>query len=159
MPAVRANPNRIKRHRSYTAGELADRFGIHKNTVRHWRQHGLAPIDGNRPVLFHGEAVRAFLAKRNADRKCPCPPGTLFCLKCRAPRAPALGMVEYLPITAASGNLRALCEHCETMMHRRVRRADIERVMPGLSLQITQAAPRLNGQASPSLNCDSTKRG
>ena len=48
MPAVRANPNRIKRHRSYTAGELAHCFGVHKNTVRHWRQHGLAPIDGNR---------------------------------------------------------------------------------------------------------------
>jgi len=73
----RVNPGAVKMHRSYTAGELADRLGVHKNTIRHWEAAGLSPIDRTRPLLFQGETVRAFLKRRNASRKCPCPPGTL----------------------------------------------------------------------------------
>jgi len=155
MPAIRANPNLIKLHRSYDISELAARLGVHKNTVRLWRRIGLCPIDDKRPALFHGQTVREFLAKRNASRKCACPPGTLYCLRCRQPRAPALGMVEYISITPTSGNLRALCECCETVMHRRVRQPAITAVMPGFEVQIAQGLPRLSGQASPSVICDS----
>lgn len=159
MPASRANPMRVKLHRCYSAPELAACCGVHKNTVRHWHRQGLAPIDDTRPLLFHGETIRAFLAKRNASRKQPCQPGTIYCLRCRAPRAPALGMVEYVPITPASGNLRALCECCEAMMHRRVRQAEIAKVMPNFAVQITQDQPSLSGRANPSLNCDLGKDG
>lgn len=159
MPARRANPNRIKLHRSYTANELAICCGVHKNTVRHWQKQGLCPVDGNRPILFHGSAAREFLTKRNSARKRPCPPGTMYCLRCRQPRAPALDMVEYVPITAKSGNLRALCECCEALIHRRVRQPDIGKTMPGLPVQIRQDHPSLSGRTSLSLNCDLSKRG
>ena len=154
MPARRVNPYRIKLHFSYTASELAECCGAHKNTVRHWQRHGLCPIDNSRPALFHGATVREFLLKRNASRKRPCPPGTLYCLRCRQPRPPALAMVEYVARNAVSGNLRAFCECCETMMHRQVRLTDIGIVFPGLSIQSAQAPLGIGGQTQPSLNCN-----
>lgn len=194
MATRRANPNLVKLHRSYTITELAACFDVHKNTVRNWQRQGLPPIDNSRPTLFHGGTVRNFLKQRNANRKQPCPPGTIYCLRCRQPRKPALGMVDYVPITPTSGNLRAMCKHCETIMHRHTRKADLPRVMPDCTIHEApslpqsrhrplerrgelktamplhpdtggpaknqtcilnfEGPPRLNGQTSPSLNCD-----
>ena len=154
MPARRINPYLIKVHRSYSAGELAACCGVHKNTVRNWQAQGLEPIDKGRPVLFMGSTARAFFLRRKASRKRPCPPGSLYCFRCRAPRKPALGMVELVQMTPACGNLRALCECCEAMMHRRVRIADLASVMPSLEIQTAQALPCLSGRNPPSLNCD-----
>lgn len=154
MGAIRANPNAVKIHRSYSVDELAKRLGIHKNTVRNWQGKGLAAIDGSRPVLFHGGAVRTFLTKQNASRKRPCPPGTLYCFRCRAPRPPALGMIEFVPLRPLSGNLRAMCGTCEAMMHRSARKAELAAIMPNLAVQIVEAEQRLIGSPSPSLNCD-----
>lgn len=154
MAAKRANPNVIKLHRSYSIAELAARLIVHKNTVRLWQRDGLQPLDRKRPILFQGAAVRAFLRHRNASRKRPCPPGTIYCFKCREPHRPALAMVDYRPITATSGNLAALCETCGTAMHRRVRQGSIAAAMPGIRVQLVEASPRLKGSPSPSLNCD-----
>lgn len=159
MPARRVNPNVVKLHRSYSVDELARCFDVHKNTVRHWQAKGLEPIDKGRPVLFQGAAVRDFLGNRNASRKQACPPGTLYCFRCRSPRAPALGMVDLVPMRPGSGNLRALCECCETIMHRRIREADIAKIMPGCIVQLAQGQPRLCGQTAPSLNCDLERQG
>ena len=154
MAARRINPYAVKVHRSYDTGELAGCLGVHKNTVRHWQREGLKPNDTRRPLLFQGERVRAFLTARIAKRKRPCPPGTLYCFRCRQPRPPALGMVDYLAVTAASGNLRAMCTICETIMHRRVRRTALSAIMPGLDVQFGEAPPRLKGRPPPSLVCD-----
>ena len=151
---ARANPRAVKLHRSYSVPELAACLRVHKNTVRHWQAGGLKPNDHTRPLLFQGAAVRAFLEKRNASRKRPCPPGTFYCFRCREPRAPALGMVEYVPSTPVTGSLQALCGACEAMMYRRARKADLTRIMPGLDVQSTLASPRLKGRPSPSLNSD-----
>lgn len=159
MPARRANPNRVKQHRSYSVDELARCYEVHKNTVRNWQRDGLKPIDNARPILFQGAAVRDFLTTRNSIRKTPCPPGTLYCFHCRSPRAPALGMVDYVPMRPGGGNLRALCECCETIMHRRVREADIAAIMPGCTVQFAQDQPSLSGQTAPSLNCDFKRQG
>ena len=154
MPVRRINPYAIKVHRSYDTGELADCLGVHKNTVRHWQRDGLKPNDKGRPLLFQGERVRAFLMARIASRKRPCTPGTLYCFRCRQPQPPALGMVDYLAVTAASGNLRAICGKCEAIMHRRVRRSALAAIMPRLDVQFGEAPLRLKGRPSPSLNCD-----
>lgn len=157
MPAKRVNPNVVKVHRSYSVPELASRCGVHKNTVRNWQAEGLKPIDKARPVLFQGQAIRDFLRQRNASRKCPSAPGMLYCLRCRHSRRPALGMVEYVPLRPASGNLRALCEVCEATMHRSVREDDLAKVMPGIDVQLAHGKPRLIRRAWPSLNCDLEK--
>jgi hypothetical protein len=122
--------------------------------VRHGQAKGLVPIDTGRPVLFQGAAVRDFLIKRNSARKTTCRPGTLYCFRCREPRAPALGMVDFLPLHPGTGNLRAFCECCETIMHRRVREADIAKVIPGCTVQFVQGQPSLSGRTAPSLYCD-----
>lgn len=157
MTTRRANPNKVKLHRSYSIAELASCLGIHKNTIRNWQSDGLEPTDDVRPTLFHGGAVRQFLRERNKARKQPCPAGTIFCMRCREPRAPALGMVEYVPITRSSGNLRALCETCECLMHRRTRESDIYRVMPNIEIQTSHAPSSISEKATPSDNCDLRK--
>lgn len=158
MTRHRSNPNIIKIHRNYTVRELADRLGVHKNTVRHWQRNGLAPIDGQRPHLFKGAAVRAFLAARCAKRKRPCPAGTLYCFRCREPRQPVSTCVEYVPMRPASGNLRGICTACGTVMHRRVRQGAIHSVLPGLLVQIREAPPRLSESLDRSLDCDQERR-
>jgi len=157
MPPHRPTPHRVKLHRIYSAAELAACCGVHKNTVRHWQAKGLEPVSNGRPTLFDGGTVRAFLAKRSASRKRPCPPGTLYCFKCRQPRAPAMGMVEATRQNATTGNLVALCETCGTMMHRRTRLAAITAIMPDLAVQIREAGPRLPERNAPSLNCANRK--
>ena len=150
----RINPQRVKIHRNYSARELADVLGVHKNTVGHWQRNGLAPIEKRRPYLFQGAIVRAFLLSRNRARKRPCPAGMLYCFKCRQPRRPVPNSIEYIPKPSGPGNLRAVCSACGTSMNRRARQAAITSVLPGLLVQITQALPRLNGSSSPSLNRD-----
>ena len=157
MPAVRANPYKVKLHRSYTVPELAVCLGVHKNTIRNWQREGLEPVDSSRPALFHGANVRDFLLNRNNARKRPCAPGTIYCLRCRQPRPPSLGMVDYLPMTLESGNLRALCRECQGVMHRRVRRIEIARIMPGCTVQMAQVPPSITGRGDPCLNCDLDK--
>lgn len=154
MSGRRANPNRVKIHTNYTARELADRLGVHKNTVRHWQRKGLNPIDSRRPLLFKGAAVRTFLVEQNSRRKRPCPVGTLYCFRCREPRAPVPTSLQYVALRPGSGNLGGICADCGTVMHRRVRQSAIHTVLPGLFVQIREAPPRLNGSSSPSLNCD-----
>ena len=139
MPSRRVNPNIIEIHRCYTVGELADRLGVHKNTVRNWQRDGLTPIDDCRPILFQGASVRDFLNERNVSRKVPCGPGLFYCLRCREPRSPAGEMVDFLPVTERSGNLRAICETCGVFMHRRASVTAIAAAMPGINVQVVQA--------------------
>ena len=157
MPANRANHHRVKLHRIYSARELANCCGVHKNTVRNWQADGLEPVSKGRPTLFQGATIRAFLDKRNASRKRPCPPGTLYCFKCRHPRAPAMGMVEAVRQNATTCNLRAICEACGTMMHRNTRLTQIAAIMPNLDVQIREANSRILERITPSLNCDNQK--
>lgn len=154
MGVRRINPNLAKIHHSYTPRELADRLGVHKNTIRHWQRNGLRPIDDQRPYVFDGSVIRQFLRLRNQSQKRPCPVGTIYCFGCHEPRRPSPTSIEYAPTRIGAGNLRALCSECGTVMCRRVRQDDIAAVLPGLPVQIRQASPRLNGSASPSSNCD-----
>lgn len=159
MSARCVNPRRVKLHRSYSVDELARCLDVHTNTVRNWKANGLNSIDKSHPVLFQGATVRAFLEHRRSSRKRPCPPGMLYCFRCRSPRAPALGLVDFIAMRPGGGNLRALCEYCGTIMHRRVRGSEISQVMPKCDVQFVESQPRLSGQATPSLNCDIKRSG
>lgn len=154
MSAKRINPRLVKLHRSYSVEETSRLLNVHKNTVRGWQKRGLEAIDTSRPTLFQGRALRAFLERERAGRKCPCPPGTMYCFRCRTPRPPALGMVDCVPLNSASGNLKAICATCETLMHRRIRLAALDAIMPGIAIQFSEASSRLTGRTAPSLNCD-----
>ena len=154
MSARRINPRLIKLNRSYSVEEAARVLGKHPHTVRNWIMDGLPTVDDTRPVLIHGHELRAYLAgKRKAARR-PCKPGTIYCFKCRLPRAPAFGIVEFTPRNSATGNLTALCETCSTIMNRSARLASLTAIMPKLEVQIRVAGARLIERTPRSLNCD-----
>lgn len=123
-----ANFRRIKIHRPYTIEEAARACGAHRNTVRNWIKRGLAVCDGKRPILILGRVLFEYLRDRRSSAKRPCGPGYLYCVRCRAPRPPAEGMLEYQSISETGGNLVAICADCETLMYRRVRLVDVDRV-------------------------------
>ena len=122
----KANPRLVKSYRTYTSDELADCLGIHVNTVRNWMAVGLEPIDDQRPYLFRGDVVRAFIERQRANAKRPCAPGELFRLRCREPKRPAGGLVDYEPMTETSGDLLGICPDCDAVMHRRITRHQLE---------------------------------
>jgi Helix-turn-helix domain len=150
------NPRLVKIHRSYTVEEAARLLDKHKNTIRAWTKQGLQPIDGRRPTLIHGRELVRFLQRRRMSGKRPCPPDHMYCLKCRLPKWPAADMADYLPITATSGNLRALCPDCGTFMHRRAAFAKLNIVGAGLDITFPQAVSRIRETAVPSVNRDSS---
>jgi hypothetical protein len=79
----------------------------------------------------------------------------MYCLKCRSPKQPAAGMVDYLPINDTSGNLRALCPDCGKFMHRRASLAKLNIVGAGLDIAFPQAVSRIRESPVACLNCDS----
>lgn len=155
MARTRLNPRLAKLHYSYTVEEVGRLFSVHRNSVRQWlKTGGLAAIDSQRPTLIKGATLRAFIESRRASAKRPCPPGTLYCLKCRAPRGPALGMADFMAQETGAGDLRALCETCGTAMHRRTRQSAIPDILPDIDVRMVRAAPRIVWCPRPSLNCD-----
>lgn len=148
------NPRLLKIHRSYTVEEAARRLGVHKNTVRSWIRGGLPTIDARRPTLIGGSDLRCFLEAKSKKRKQPCALGEFYCVKCRAPKAPAGAMADYVPITTSSGNLRGLCPDCGTLIHRRVAYAKLDAFRAILDIAVPQTWPRIGERSGPSLSCD-----
>src|SRR5262249_1825397 len=151
----RPNPRLVKIHRSYTVDEAARLLSVHKNTVRAWIKTGLCTIDARRPTLIAGTELRRFLEAKSKSRKQPCAPGQFYCVRCRAPKAPAEGRADYVAMTNTSGNLRGLCPDCGTLIHRRVAHAKLDEFRAILNIIVMQAPPSIRETNGPSLNCDS----
>ena len=143
MAARRLNPRRARIHRSYTVGEVALLYGVHRNTVRGWLHSGLEKLGSGKPILIHGAILRRFLEGRRASRKRPCGSGRLYCLPCRTPRRPAGQIADYIPVGPHVGDLCALCEECGGVMHRRIRKDRLVELFPETDVRIRQAEPRL----------------
>ena len=148
------NPRLAKIHRNYTVEEVAVVFGVHRNTVREWVKRGLPTNDSRRPMLILGADLGTFLSARRMKNKRPCQPGEMYCMRCRAPRAPAGNMADYEADSATLGNLIAICSTCEAMMYRRVSLARIEQVRGKLDITLPQALPHIDESAEPSVNSD-----
>ena len=114
------NPRLAKIHRSYRVDEIADLYGTHKNTVLNWIKQGLPVFDNKRPLMILGSDLNAFHANQRAKNRQPCKLNEIYCMKCKMPKEPATGMVEFQPINDKTGNLIAICSECETMMYRRI---------------------------------------
>lgn len=114
--------HRIKTGCTYDVAEAATLLGVHRNTVRHWLKDGLEPIDHSRPLLIHGTRLKAFLTRRRDAKRSTCGPGEFYCFRCKAPRKPWGGMVDSIDHGPAIVRLVALCEACETTMHKTARR-------------------------------------
>ena len=137
--------------------------GDDDEVTRLLREHYRAPANRDywdrletRVLRSIHEATRRFSATLRLGNT-PCPPGTIYCFKCRQPRAPASGMVEFTPRNPTTGNLVALCETCGTVMHRSARLSSLAVIMPGIRVEIREAGARLVERLSPPLNCDERK--
>ena len=152
----KGHPNHrlVKIHRTYTAGEIGDLFGIHKNTVRTWLKGGLPICDGKRPMLILGHDLAEFLRARRARKKQPCQAGEIYCVRCRAPKCPAGDMADYLPVTETIGNLMAICPDCNCIIYRRVNLFKMGLVQGKIDITFPQALRRLVESNQPTLNSD-----
>ena len=135
--ARRLNWRKVKKHRSYTVSEVSRLLGVHKGTVARWTKSGLQVLDDQRPKLVIGSDLIAFLQVQ-APIKQKCAPHECYCLKCRKPRAPAFAEAEFTPDKTHSGQLRALCEVCTTIIHKRVSHAQYRDLRAVLTITITQ---------------------
>src|SRR5260370_11352385 len=150
--------NRLPNPRNYSVEEIARLFGLHKNTVRHWLKQGLATIDDRRPRLVLGSSLSRFLQERRLKGKQPCGPGRIYCVACRAPKAPAGQMAECIPTGPRTGNLRGICPHCDRLIYRRVNLAKIDTVRGELEITFTRPLSRIGESAASSVTWDSNKK-
>ncbi len=148
------NHRLVKIHRNYTVEDIANLFGIHKNTVRNWVKDGLATIDEKRPMLILGLELEAFIKERRAKNKQSCKPGQLYCVRCRVPKFPAEDMADYEPVTEKFGNLIAICPECDSIINRRVSLARIGEVCGNIDITFPKELQHIVKRTKPSVNSD-----
>jgi excisionase family DNA binding protein len=151
---ARPNHRLVKIHRNYTVEEVARRLGIHRNTVRQWVKRGLPTCDDRRPMLILGRDLVAFLKAQRLNNRRPCQPGEIYCVRCRAPRTPAGGMVDYQPMTTTLGNLIGICPCCETLIYRRVNLAKLGQIQGSLAVTLPEGLRHISESSRPSVNGD-----
>lgn len=113
---------------------------MHPNTVAEWIKAGLPVIDKRRPKLILGRDLNAFLEGRSRNRKRPCRPGEIFCVRCRAAKFPAGAMVDYEPQTAQFVRLVGLCPDCESLMYQQCSNAKLIKIRDLLDITTTMAS-------------------
>ena len=150
---------RIKLHRNYTVEEAAVVTGCAKGTIRRWIRTGALPaLTDQKPHLILGGDLLDYL-KARGKRGPQLKPHECYCLKCRAPREPALALAEYLPLTPTTGNLRALCSVCTTVMHKAVNWATLRSLAGILDVTMPQATQHILDMPYPSLDDHFPKEG
>lgn len=148
------NPNLAKMHRNYTVEEVASLYEIFKGTVRNWIKAGLPVLDDKRPMLILGSDLAAFHQAKRTKNKQKCLPGEMYCVRCRAPKSPALGMADYKPITETRGNLIAICPACGSIMNKCTSLAKLEQVRGKMDIKMPQALQHIVDSNQPSVNSD-----
>ena len=131
------NPNLAKIHRNYSVEDIASLFGLHKNTVRAWIKNGLPVIDKARPMLILGSDLRAYLKDKRQSKKSKCKPTELYCVSCKAPKKPALDMVEFKAAEGSTGCLIGLCPECDSVMNKFCSQENLKAIQSELEVTIT----------------------
>jgi hypothetical protein len=153
MAKHRPQWQRVKIHRNYTVDEAARTLNVAKGTVRRWLKDGLPCLKDQKPALILGRDLKAFGASR-ARAKQKCQLHECYCFKCQKPRAPALNMAEYAPLSATRGNLRAFCSVCETIMHKGIAKSALAALGAVSEVSICRAYETLPDIPKPSPNDD-----
>jgi hypothetical protein len=137
-------PNRAKIHRNYTVEEIADLFGVHKNTVREWIKKGLPVNDDKRPLLVLGVELRSYIQAKRVEHKQKCKPCELYCLRCKVPQYPYGGMVDYEPSTDSIGRLIGICPICNGVINKFTSLVCLEGIYEGLDITVLKKPERIS---------------
>jgi hypothetical protein len=146
----RINTRHIKAKRSYTVERLATLCGVHPNTVHEWVKQGLPRMDGSYPYTFWGQEVIDFLNARQRKNKVTLAVDEFYCCKCQAPRKAWEGVAELAMRTSKTGNLKALCEQCDTRLHKLISLAKLAEIKNALTLLASTLVQPTNN----STNCE-----
>lgn len=125
----RITASRIKSNRSYTVEQAAETLDVTQQTIRAWIKSGLPVLNTKRPTLIMGFALKDFVQTRREGSKRPLDHGEMYCLGCKAVTAPALGMIDYIPLSNSHGMVRGFCANCERTCTRIIRGDDLPRWM------------------------------
>lgn len=112
-----AKLNGIKSLYCYTIPEAAGVTGVSDRTIRAWIKQGLSAMADERPTLVRGDALSAFIQAQRQARKSRLSREEFYCLKCRAARRPAAGLVD-CELVGSRAKLTAKCGTCGTIMHK-----------------------------------------
>jgi hypothetical protein len=148
------NPNLAKIHRNYTVEEVADLFGVHKNTVRAWIKKGLPVCDDRKPMLILGNVLREFLRIKKTANKQKCKPWEFYCVRCRKPQSPAGSVAEYRPETATNGRLIARCPVCDGVINKYSGLDCLSKLEGKLDLTFSRELKHINKRDKLLLNSD-----
>ena len=147
--AKRFSHRRVKRHREYTIQEAARVTGAHPRTVVRWiKRDGLAALTEQRPWLIAGADLKTFLGARATRIRSRMAAHQFYCLTCKCPREAALKMADYNQTTATSGMLTALCAVCDTLVHKAVKRSDLEAIRAKVEVTIQRAPATLVSESA-----------
>lgn len=157
MANQRHSTRRVKRRRLYDVRAAAKVLGASPSTVRHWARNGLNAVPGIRPTSFRGSDIIDFFKRRDAERKQTSGPGRIYCFKCRVPKTPAEGMVDYRPISSKRGVLIGICPTCERLIYRASSPAKLEAATRGLAVSFQTGESSLIETDKPIPNQHSQK--
>jgi len=136
--------NRIKTHRVYTVWEVSDVLGCHRQTVIRWiKDHGLPAETSSKPWLIEGRDLKTFLGVRQNKVRCKLALHHCYCLGCKEAREPDGKIADYVQQTVGNGRLTGLCPACGALMHKIVKRADLEVIRAKIEVTVQKACPRL----------------
>lgn len=145
--------HKIKAHRVYDVWEVARALGCHKQTVIRWiNLKGLAADTSRKPWLIEGKDLKAFLGARQTKTAVKLALHHCYCLGCKSPREPDAKMADYTQQTPETGRLTGLCPECGALMHKVVRRGDLEAIRSKIEVTVQKASPRLVSRADPRSN-------
>jgi excisionase family DNA binding protein len=148
--AKKPSPARIKKHRIYTTWEAAEALGLHRKTIVRWiKNHGLQAEQTRKPWLIDGAGLKAFLEARRGKDKARLASGEVYCLPCRAARVPAERMAEFQMQSQTKGVLSGICPVCDRLMHRFLRRADLDAMRTILDVTLRPAVTGIVGVEDP----------
>ena len=100
-----------------------------------------------------------FLGARRAKASCKLAPHHCYCLGCKGPREPDGKMADYVQQTPETGRLTGLCPSCGSLMHKVIKRTDLETVRAKIEVTVQKASPRLVSRPAPHLNVTYTEEG
>jgi len=137
----------IKSLHCYTIPEAAGVTGVSDRTIRAWIKQGLTAMTDERPTLVRGDALIAFIQAQRQVRKSHLSPDEFYCLKCRAARKPAGGLVD-CETDGTRAKLTALCETCDTIMHKPIAHERVVSLANVFDVTLRGKAPETPNDAS-----------